>query len=370
MLAQLVQDLDPFKEVTWLKHTIFGNSVYAYGLSLASFLIIWIGLWLIRRVIIRRAESRMPADLPAALSPRQIFDSIKPHVFPLLALYLATRRLAIAPVFDRTLTYIVSLVVVVQIIFVITGVATFFINRSKLSQVDEADSLQARSSARNMVILVKTIAWVAGILFLLDNFGINVSTFIAGLGIGGVTIALATQAVLADTFSSFAIGLDKPFEIGDFIIVDTLMGTVEHVGLKTTRIRSLGGELLVFANSDLTAARIRNYKKMAERRIAFRVGVTYDTPQALMAKIPAMLQDAVTSQESARFDRAHFFEFGASSLNFEVVYYVLSQDYAVYMDTQQAINLTIMKAFEANGISFAFPTQTLHIGSLPPTVPT
>jgi small-conductance mechanosensitive channel len=149
--------------------------------------------------------------------------------------------------------------------------------------------------------------------------------------------------------------------LGDFIIVDELMGTVEYVGLKTTRVRSLSGEQIVFANADLLGSRIRNFKRMYERRVVFGLGVTYDTPRETMVRIPTMIREIVEAQEGVRFDRAHFKAYGAFSLDIEVVYYVLSPDFGVYMDAQQAINLEIMRSFEAEEIEFAFPTQTLHL---------
>jgi small-conductance mechanosensitive channel len=179
--------------------------------------------------------------------------------------------------------------------------------------------------------------------------------------VGGIAVALAVQNVLGDLFASFSIVLDKPFVIGDFIIVGDHLGTVEHVGLKTTRIRSLSGEQLVFSNTDLLGSRIRNFKRMYERRVVFSLGVVYQTPARLLEKIPPMLRQIVESREQVRFDRAHFRDFGPHSLNFEIVYWVLSPDYALYMDIQQEINLEIYRRFEQEGIDFAYPTQTLYL---------
>jgi small-conductance mechanosensitive channel len=169
------------------------------------------------------------------------------------------------------------------------------------------------------------------------------------------------QNVLSDLFASLSIVLDKPFVIGDFIIVDDLLGSVEYIGLKTTRIRSLSGEQIVFSNTDLLNARIRNFKRMYQRRAAFTFGVTYQTPYEQLATIPQMVRDIIEDQDAASFDRAHFFRYGASSLEFEVVYHVLDPDYNRYMDIQQAINLELFRRFEAEGISFAYPTQTLYL---------
>ena len=205
----------------------------------------------------------------------------------------------------------------------------------------------------------RVLLWSALLLLGLQNAGVNVSAALTGLGIGGVAVALAVQNILGDIFASVAIVLDRPFVIGDFIIVGDLLGTVEHIGLKTTRLRSLSGEQLVISNAQLLQSSIRNYKRMQERRVTFTFGITYDTPRNIVAEIPAMVRSAVERQNDVRFDRAHFKDFGSSALNFEVVYYVLSPDYNRYMDIQQTINLEIMEQFERDEIEFAFPTRTL-----------
>ncbi|MET0068307.1 MAG: mechanosensitive ion channel family protein [Candidatus Thiodiazotropha sp.] len=208
-------------------------------------------------------------------------------------------------------------------------------------------------------IFARGLIWLAVILLTLDNLGYNVTALIAGLGVGGVAVALAVQNILGDLFASLSILIDKPFVVGDFVIVDDYMGSVEHVGLKTTRIRSLSGEQLVFSNSDLLKSRLRNYGRMYERRVAFQIGVTYDTTREQLQQIPKIMREAIESQDKTRFDRSHFFKYGDYSLIFETVYYVLGPDYNLYMDIQQAINLSINQAFEEQGIDFAFPTQTL-----------
>jgi small-conductance mechanosensitive channel len=199
------------------------------------------------------------------------------------------------------------------------------------------------------------------LLSMLDNLGINVTALVASLGIGGIAIALAAQNILGDLFASLTIAIDKPFVIGDFIILGQETGTVEHVGLKTTRLRSLSGEQIILSNNDLLQSRIHNYKRMEERRALFAIGVTYDTPAEKLELIPELIKQAVAAQTDARFDRAHFKSFGAFSLDFETVYYVRKPDYGVFMDVQQAINLQLVRSFADHSIAFAFPTQTLHL---------
>lgn len=218
-----------------------------------------------------------------------------------------------------------------------------------------------RRSLNGILVVSKVVIWGLAIVFFLDNLGFKISAVIAGLGIGGVAVALAAQAILGDLFSYFAILFDHPFEIGDFIIIGDYLGTVEHIGIKTTRIRSLGGEELVFSNTDLTNSRVRNYKRMEKRRVLFKLGVTYQTPLEKVKIIPGIIQNIIKNVKDTIFDRAHFLSYGDFSLVFEIVYYVLSADYNKYMDTQQEINLAIKKEFESRGIEFAYPTQTLFV---------
>jgi small-conductance mechanosensitive channel len=207
----------------------------------------------------------------------------------------------------------------------------------------------------------KLVLWLVILLLALDNLGVDITGLIAGLGIGGIAIALAVQNILGDLFASLSIVLDKPFVIGDFIIVDNYLGTMEYIGLKTTRLKSLSGEQLVFSNSDLLTSGIRNFKRMYERRVVFTIEVVYQTPVEKLAAIPKMIREIIEKQEHTRFDRAHFKEYGPSSLDYEIVYYVRKPEYNVYMDIQQAINLEIFRRFEQEGIEFAYPTQTLFI---------
>ncbi len=210
-----------------------------------------------------------------------------------------------------------------------------------------------------IAMFVKGLLWLAVFLLVLDNLGYNVTALIAGLGVGGVAVALAVQNILGDLFASLSILIDKPFVVGDFLIVDDYMGSVEHVGLKTTRVRSLSGEQLVFSNSDLLKSRLRNYGRMYERRVAFNIGVTYDTGREQLTRIPDIMRAAIERRDKTRFDRSHFAKYGDYALIFETVYYVLGPDYNLYMDIQQAINLEINEVFEQEGIVFAYPTQTL-----------
>ncbi len=216
-------------------------------------------------------------------------------------------------------------------------------------------------SLTGILAVLRVAVWALAIVVFLDNLGFKISAIIAGLGIGGIAIALAAQAILGDLFSYFCILFDRPFEVGDFIILDEYLGTIEHIGIKTTRIRSLGGEQVILSNTDLTSSRVRNYKRMGKRRVVFKLGVTYQTSLEQLKVMPGIIEKIIKGVKDTTFDRAHFFSYGDFSLVFEVVYYVMSRDYNKYMDIQQEINFAIKKEFGARDIEFAYPTQTLYL---------
>lgn len=218
----------------------------------------------------------------------------------------------------------------------------------------------AAATAADMVTLIARIAlWTLGGLFVLSNLGIEVTSLIAGLGIGGIAVAFALQGVLSDLFASFSIYFDKPFRIGDFVIIGADSGTVEKIGIKSTRIRTLQGQELVISNAELTTARVQNFKKMKERRIVVTFGITYETPVPLIEAVPEMVRNIFSDIEHARLDRVHFTTLASSALEYEVVYFVDSADYVDYLAAQQQFNLTLMRKFAAEGIDFAYPTQTI-----------
>ena len=224
-----------------------------------------------------------------------------------------------------------------------------------------ATDLASVTTMNALAMVARLVLWVVILLVAMANFGVDITALITGLGIAGVAVALAVQNVLGDLLASLSIVLDKPFVVGDFIIVDTMAGTVQEIGLKTTRVRSLSGEQLIFSNADLLKARIRNFKRMQERRIVFNFGVEYGTPPEVMEQIPRIVRELVEQEPQTRFDRAHFKGFGASSLDLEAVYIMTVSDYNTYMDTQQRINLNLMRRLAALGVKFAFPTQTLYV---------
>jgi small-conductance mechanosensitive channel len=214
---------------------------------------------------------------------------------------------------------------------------------------------------RGITAIVSFFIWVLGFIFLLDNLGFEITAVIAGLGIGGIAIALAAQAILGDLFSYFVIFFDRPFEIGDFIVIGEFRGNIEHIGIKTTRVRSLSGEQLVFGNSDLTNSRIQNFKRMDRRRVVFKLGVTYQTPAEKIEEAIKIVEQIIIDHPDVTYDRGHFAAFGPFSLDLEFVYFVLSNDYNQYMDIQQDVNFEVLREFEKRGIDFAYPTQTLYL---------
>ncbi|MDH3527109.1 MAG: mechanosensitive ion channel family protein [Gammaproteobacteria bacterium] len=277
----------------------------------------------------------------------------------IVALFAGSLLLAL-PVRMRGIANAVAAVaLIVQAGIWLNAVILFWLEGYRQLKLKEDPASVTTMSAVSFV--GRLVLWLVILLLVLDNLGVNVTALVAGLGVGGIAVALAVQNILGDLFASLSIILDKPFTVGDFLIIDDCMGSVEHIGLKTTRIRSLSGEQLVFSNADLLGSRIRNYGRMFERRVVFNLGVTYQTPREKLIKIPTIIRETVEAQASTRFDRSHFKAYGDFSLNFETVYYVLVPDYNTYMDIQQAINLRTHERFEEEAIEFAYPTQTLHL---------
>lgn len=289
----------------------------------------------------------------------QVLESTRSPALLIFALYFGSVALSL-PDRIRTVAASVALIaIILQAGIWVNGLLQFWLRQAvERRRRDDPGSV----AAFNVTGWVsRLILWSVVLLLILDNLGINVTALVAGLGVGGIAVALAVQNVLGDLFASLSIVLDKPFAVGDFLVIDDCLGSVEHVGLKTTRLRSLTGEQLVLSNTDMLASRIRNYGRMYERRVVFPLGVTYQTPRDLLKKIPEIIRESVEAQDQTRFDRAHFKAYGAYSLDFETVYYVLAADFNLSMDIQQAINLAIHERFEQAGIEFAYPTQTIFV---------
>ena len=340
----------------FLEHVYFNNTVLDYLIFLGAILLSVIALIIIRKVILRRLQkwAKKTKTTVDDILVRSVRKNLVPILY-FLALYLCMQILEL----DDTIASMIKIVTLAFVSFFgalfISSIVIYFFNKYWERKHNKVD----KSALKWIATLIKILIWGAALLIFLDNVGVKITALVTGLGIGGIAIAFAAQAVLEDIFSFVSIFFDKPFEMDDFIIVDDLMGTVEHIGVKTTRLRSLSGEQLIFSNKDLTSSRIKNYKRMKSRRIAFTLGVTYNTTMEQLREIPDIIKRIIDGVEKTTFDRAHFATYGDSSLNFEVVYYVLSEDYAIYMETRQEINLGVKEAFDSCGIEFAFPTQTL-----------
>jgi len=322
----------------------------------ATVLILRVVQWLVRRKLSKFAERTATRWDDYAVTA--IGDT---HFLFLVAIgiYVASLTLVLRPAYAVAFQSFAAITLLLQ--------GGIWLNSILREAIEERRRLAENVEPARLATLAllgfvaRVVLWSVVLLLLLDNLGIDVTALVAGLGIGGVAVALAVQNILGDLFASLSIVLDKPFVIGDFLVVDDFMGAVEKIGLKTTRIRSLSGEQLVLSNNDLLTSRVRNFGRMQERRVVFTLGVTYQTPREQIEAIPGLIRQAVEAADNTRFDRSHFSEYANFSLNFETVYYVLSRDFTEYMDAQQAIYLHIHEAFEKAGIEFAYPTQTLYL---------
>ncbi|WP_152053306.1 mechanosensitive ion channel family protein [Tautonia marina] len=359
---------------TWEQMRIVLNDRTLLGISLGSwavFLGLLVGLALLFRILmaVAKVRSRRLADrseLPLHDYLCQILDHTWPISIVALAAYLAQTLVDFRGSIDPTAVAVGDTIRALSLIVLFLQAG-----RWGMGLIDEGLTHGFRfanfseSAARTAHGVVRFFAlaglWGIILILILGSFGVEITPLLAGLGVGGIAVAFALQQILGDIFCSVAIVLDKPFEVGDFIITGDHMGVVEFIGVKTTRVRSLGGEQIVFPNSDLIGSRVRNYKRMAERRVTFGFGVRYDTPADILQRIPEEVRETIESLDQVRFDRAHFAKFGDSSLDFEVVYYVLSPDYNQYMDLQQSINLSLMRRMESLGVEFAFPSRSLYV---------
>ncbi|MDD3030798.1 MAG: mechanosensitive ion channel family protein [Atribacterota bacterium] len=346
----------------FLQQVYFGNQLIDYIIALGIFILLVFLINVLKKFLIkllssfaRKSTTRVDDKFVEAFQ-----NKIKPFVNLLYfgAFYLGFTQLKI----PSSLEKIVNIAIIALLIFFgvrfILSIFSYFLENYLIKKESNATRITA---IRGVETFFRIIIWIIAFIILLDNLGIQVSALIAGLGIGGIAVALAAQNILGDLFSYFIIFFDHPFEIGDFITIDAFSGTIESIGIKTTRIRSLSGEEIVFSNTDLVNSRLRNYKRMRRRRILFKFGVIYQTSLEQLKGIPDLVTEIIKQLNGAILDRVHFASFGDFSLDFEVVYYVNSRDYSRYMDIQQEINFKMKEEFEKRGIEFAYPTQTLFL---------
>ncbi len=338
----------------------YNNSLLTWAYGIGAMILSYIIMRIVKGIVHHRIlamSKKTGTDVDNLIA--ELIKKIHFLFLAVLSVYIGFYFLNIPDKVQNVIEKLVILAILMQTAIWGNGVIHYWVEHYKKKRMTEDAASVTTFSAIGLILRI--VLWSFLLLLALHNLGMNVNALVAGLGVGGIAVALALQNILGDLFASLSIVLDKPFVIGDFIIIDNYPGTVEHIGLKTTRIRSLSGEQLVFANSDLLKSRIRNYKRMFERRVVFSLGVIYQTSLEKLSMIPKMIRKIIESQEQVRFDRAHFKEYGDFSLNFEIVYWVKKPDYIVYMDIQQAINLEIYRQFAEQGIEFAYPTQVVYV---------
>jgi len=344
---------------SFLNQSFLNNSVWQYISAVIVLIIGIITVKIFKKVVISRLKKW--SEKTETEIDNLLLKQIEKVVIPLLyygAAYLAVTSLSLNHKIEKFIDY----TSIILVTFIVIKLVTSFLNFGLDIYLNRRGTKDSRKKElKGVTTIVNILIWIFGIMFLLENLGFNIGTIIAGLGIGGIAIALAAQTILGDLFSYFVIFFDRPFEIGDFIVVGDKSGSVEYIGIKTTRLKAIGGEQLVISNKDITDSRIHNYKKMEKRRVVFSIGVTYQTTADQLIAIPNIIKETIQKQNEVTFDRAHFATYGDSSLNFEYVYYVIGADYNKYMDIQQAINLKLFKEFEKLGIEFAYPTRTVFI---------
>lgn len=279
--------------------------------------------------------------------------------FVSIALYASTRHLIMPSLLSFLIKALFLFGIVYEAVKLAGALITFVLEKRLFQTKKEASENKQTSSA--LKLLIRIILWIIGLTLILSNLGFDVTSLVASLGIGSLAVSLALQNILKDLFSSFSITIDKPFEEGDYIIIGDQEGEVKKIGLKTTRLQAVGGEELVVSNNELTNTRIRNYKKMKQRRVKFMFGITYETPVTKLKTIPKTIEKIIKAIKELEFHSAAFKEFGDFSLNFQVIYYIKDNDYKNYLRLQEKINLKIMEAFEKQKIEMAYPTQTVHL---------
>ncbi len=349
--------MDQFFELLQLNY--FGNTLQNYFVAFGILLVTLIFFQILKNRILKKLEvwaTKTKTDLDDEII--HTVETIPGMLYFFAALYVSMQFLVLHSVLEKT----IEVILVILLIYWATKVVAELIEYGLAKVAKKQDGKREKNTTYYALSLIsKIVLWSTGLLLVLSNLGVNISAFVASLGIGGIAIALALQNILGDIFSSFSLYLDKPFEVGDYISIGEHHGTVKKIGLKTTRIEALQGEEIVISNNELTSSRVRNFKKMKKRRIVFTIGVSYSTAHKTLSKIPNIMKKAISPIKKTVFDRSNFATFGDFSLNFETVYYLESNNYAEYMNTQEKINLAVIEAFEKEKIEIAFPTQTLYV---------
>lgn len=348
-----------FVSLNFWSYQFLGNNIKSYLMALVYFFVLLILFKYFQRFILKRLAKmakRTKTDIDDTLV--KIIQSLRPPFYLFLTFYFSIKFLVFSGFMEQIINAILIIWITYQVIIAIQILIDYIVKKGL--KKEEEKGTQAAFTLLGKI--AKGILWAIGALLVLSNLGINVTSLIAGLGIGGIAIALALQNILGDLFSSFAIYFDKPFVVGDYISLGKHKGVVEHIGIKTTRIRGPQGEEISISNQELTSTRVKNFKKMEERRISFSFGVVYEIQSEKLKQIPKIIESIIKSMKLVRFDRTFFIEFGDSSLLFEVVYFVQTPDFKAYRNVHQEILFKINDTFQQRGIVIAYPTQTIYIG--------
>jgi len=349
----------------WLtSYELLGNRLLAWATAAGITLLALLALAAIKAVLV----NRLGAVARQGSTADRVFDSLAYMLggTRLWLLFFQALNFGLQTALDLPdRAYSIAGNIAAVALFVQVGIwgtrqVRFWVDSSRTRAAQDTN-LGATTSLGAINFIAMTVLWSLVLLVILQNLGVDITALVAGLGVGGIAVALAVQNILGDLFASLSIVIDKPFVVGDFVVIDEFAGTIEHVGLKTTRIRSLSGEQLVFSNSDMLSTRVRNYKRMDTRRIVFEFGVPHHTPVEQLEAIPRLVREIVEGIDTARFDRSHFKGFSPSAFDFETVYIMQTPDFNAYMDVQQVINLGLVKRFAERGIRFAYPTRTLDV---------
>lgn len=355
-----MQNINEFIQSNIFLQTVFlENTIFEWLIVLLIFLVALIVLRIFKSIIVAKLK-KLSKKTKTEIDDIVIdaLDLIHWPFYVFVSAYFSLNFINIPPIIQAWVFYIFLIAVVYYIIKFFERIVDYSIKIVVAKREKKAENAEV---IKFLGIVIKIILWAGAVVLILGNMGYNVTSLVAGLGIGGIAVALALQNVLGDLFSSLAIYFDKPFKVGDFIVLGEYKGTVKRVGIKTTRIKALQGEEIIIPNNELTNTKVQNFGVMEKRRIAFNIGVTYDTPASKLKKIPGIIKRIIKERKEAEVDRVHFKSFGDSSLVYEIVYYVNSANYNDYMDVQEEINLNVVREFGKEEIEMAFPTQTLYI---------
>ncbi len=349
-----MREILPFVEIWDVEY--FGNTLEAYLFFVLAFFVLSLTFYLLKHYFLKKISQKLKGKEIIDLM-LDVVNQIRSPFYIFLSFYIALFLIEVPEILSSIFWFILVLWIAYRAVIAGQQFVDFGLSFYIKKRTGEDD----KAMIRNLGNIAKVILWIFALLTILSIMGVNITALVAGMGIGGVAIAFALQNILSDLFSSFSIFFDKPFKEGDLIVVGGKWGTVEKIGIKSTRVRALYGEEIVFSNKELTTVQVHNMKKMEQRRTDFDIGVTYETPTEKLEKIPEIIKNIVEKEELAEFSRTHFSSFGDFSLNFTVVYFIKTPDYTDFMDTNERVFLAIKREFEKEGIEFAYPTKTIYL---------